>query len=155
MSVPPPTFSVPMSFMVWTIRLLTALLVALFAFGILLPGNQDDLLQSGIVLEMGLGALQWGHALYVGFRLKSSWHRSYFYVATGYVAVAILIGVVLVNTPNTFQESIAFLLIGCAILPTLMAIFYAVMNVQYLPKLGTVNHPPSDDNLLDDELLKP
>ena len=155
MSVPTPTLSVPMSFMVWTIRLLSALLVGLFAFGILGPGNQDYLLQRGIMLEMGLGALQWGHALYAGFRLKSRWHRSYFYVATGYVVVAILIGLVLVNTRNTFQETIAFLLIGCAILPTLMAVFYAIVNVSHLPKLGSPYRSPSDDTLLDDELLQP
>ncbi len=86
------------------LRLSSISLEVLFVLTLLLflgslVGNKDYFLEA-TWLEMGMGVLQWLHALAVGHWLDSHWHRRYFKIASIYVALALLLGGMFMLSPS-------------------------------------------------------
>lgn len=108
---------------------------------------QTDILPIMIFLEMLLGLLQWLHALYVGYRIGSTWHQRYFKFATGYLVVGGLLFAV-AGTSGEFGFMIVLLLGGGLVVPMIMAGVYTLIQHNYLPVAPSSREV--DEDILDD-----
>ena len=107
---------------------------------------EDGLLVPALGFEMGVGLFQFLHAVYVGFRLKSDWHRRFVYFAVTYV---VFCGLSFWGIVGMRGNLILFLIVFGLVFPTISAFVYAFSQSRYFAPVEPAARP-SDVDVLDD-----
>lgn len=111
---------------------------------------EEGLLVPALGFEMGVGLFQFLHAVYVGFRLRSDWHRRFVYFAVTYVIVCGLSFWVIEGMGGDQFGNLIFFLIGFGlVIPTISAFVYAFLQPRYFSPMELAARP-SDVDVLDD-----
>ena len=110
---------------------------------------EDDIALAVLLYIVGVGMMQFAHASYVGFRLKSSWHQRFLAFVVGYLVLCIFVwGLLMIFGQGSLGAAVTLLILFGLVAPTASAILYAFLQPRYLPNRPTAAR--SSDDLLDD-----